>query len=620
FIRFIGGTEVHSSSISVTTNSETGLAKIYIMGTPVVETDKIAPEIRTITPAKDAVGVSANGKITLSYNERIQAGIGEATLKTTNGKVMLLEAEYGSSSVSFKYNELEYATIYTLTVPKGYVTDRSGNDALALESSFTIMERIKPQTHIFNAVVDGSLKQTVGPLGDKIGYYKTIQEAVNAAPADCTQPWLIFIKAGYYNDKNNLSFPNGKYDWNVEGSADASEDSRIVLVNKPFIHFIGEDIEKVTIAQNRVSGSNEADKNQSWYNVAEGATLVVTANDFYCENITLDNEWWTKYTGSDARGPQALALYVEADRATFNNCRIRSYQDTYLSPKTKNKNNGNNDIPHYYDRNYFNNCTIEGAVDFIYGGGDVYFDNCTLNIVRENGGYIVAPCHYSIATGGDTRWGYVFRNTTITAPKGKEATTQVYFGRPWQNAPRTVFIDTECRVKTYDGLWYPKMGAIPHTWAVYNMWNANKYPMSTESIKDYYYTNDAGETIKGVAKNSLTDAEAATYTLTNVFAGDGTDANIGRWNPAPFVEKTVSPVVNGENGSTVFSWTGDEYAICYVVTINGKASDFVTTTFYEKANLNDVVSVQSVNEYGALSNPSAAFTVGAGSATFIDSV
>ncbi|MEG1686212.1 MAG: hypothetical protein RR319_09790, partial [Bacteroides sp.] len=218
------------------------------------------------------------------------------------------------------------------------------------------------------------------------------------------------------------------------------------------------------------------------------------------------------------------------------------------------------------------------------------------------------------------RWGYVFRNTTITAPKGKEATTQVYFGRPWQNAPRTVFIDTECRVKTYDGLWYPKMGAIPHTWAVYNMWNANKYPMSTESIKDYYYTNDAGETIKGVAKNSLTDAEAATYTLTNVFAGDGTDANIGRWNPAPFVEKTVSPVVNGENGSTVFSWTGDEYAICYVVTINGKASDFVTTTFYEKSNLNDVVSVQSVNEYGALSNPSAAFTVGAGSATFIDSV
>lgn len=44
-----------------------------------------------------------------------------------------------------------------------------------------------------------------------------------------------------------------------------------------------------------------------------------------------------------------------------------------------------------------------------------------------------------------TRWGYVFKNTTITAPDGKEDKTQVYFGRPWHNEPKTVFIDTECR-------------------------------------------------------------------------------------------------------------------------------------------------------------------------------
>ena len=330
--------------------------------------------------------------------------------------------------------------------------------------------------------------------------------------------------------------------------------------------------------------------------------------------MTIDNEWWTKYEGNEARGPQALSLYVEADRVAFNNCRIRSYQDTYLSPKTGNTNTGNNQ-PHYYDRNYFRNTMIEGAVDFIYGGGDVYFDNCTLNIVRESGGYIVAPSHYTDmkdsqgnVTQACTRWGYVFKNTTITAPDGKEDKTQVYFGRPWHNEPKTVFIDTECRVKPYEGYWYPKMGAIPALWAVYNIWDKNGYKMSEKSIEEYWYEEN-GQTIYGKAKNFLTDEEAVSYTLENVFGGDGTDAVTGMWNPLPMVEQTSKPVINGKEGDTAFGWTADEYAICYVVTINGKVAGFTVDTRYE-ANLNDVVTVQSVNEYGALSEASDEFTVG----------
>lgn len=86
------------------------------------------------------------------------------------------------------------------------------------------------------------------------------------------------------------------------------------------------DVNKVTIAQDRIAGSNAADKSQPWYNVAEGATVVIKSNDFYAENLTIDNEWWTKYEGNETRGPQALSLYVEADRVAFNNCRIRSYR------------------------------------------------------------------------------------------------------------------------------------------------------------------------------------------------------------------------------------------------------------------------------------------------------
>ena len=602
------------SGLNYTDHSETGLGNIYVFGTPIIDEDPDAPVIKAIIPADKATGVSANGKITISYDERIQAGTGEATL-TGNGKTIVLEPEYGSSSVSFRYANLAYATQYTLELPEGYVTDRSDNRAPAVNTTFTVMERVKPEARLFNAIVDQSLDASIAPTSTTIGQYKTIQEAIDAVPVTNNKPWLIFIKAGYYNDLNNRTFSTGKYTWEDQsGKLPASEDSRIVVVDRPFIHLIGEDVNKVTIAQDRVAGSNSADKSQPWYNVAEGATLVIKSNDFYAENLTIDNEWWTKYEGNEARGPQALSLYVEADRVAFNNCRIRSYQDTYLSPKTGNTNTGNNQ-PHYYDRNYFRNTMIEGAVDFIYGGGDVYFDNCTLNIVRESGGYIVAPSHYTDmkdsqgnVTQACTRWGYVFKNTTITAPDGKEDKTQVYFGRPWHNEPKTVFIDTECRVKPYEGYWYPKMGAIPALWAVYNIWDKNGYKMSEKSIEEYWYEEN-GQTIYGKAKNFLTDEEAASYTLENVFGGDGTDAVTGMWNPLPMVEQTSKPVINGKEGDTAFGWTADEYAICYVVTINGKVAGFTVDTRYE-ANLNDVVTVQSVNEYGALSEASDEFTVG----------
>lgn len=608
YIRFTGtGDEIFkdyafdkvddASGLNYCSNSETGLGNVYIFGTPVIEEDHDAPTVKAITPADGATGISSNGRITVTFSERIQEGQGEATL-AGNGKSITLEPEYGSSSVTFRYNNLAYSTDYTFALPEGYVTDRSGNPAPAVQATFTVMERTKPEKRIFNAIVDQSLETTIEPTQATIGQYKTIQEAIDAVPTDNNKPWLIFIKAGYYNDLNNRTFPTGKYTWDDQsGDLPATEDSRIVLVDRPFVYLIGEDVEKVTIAQDRIAGSNSADHNQPWYNVAEGATLVVTANDFYAENLTIDNEWWTKYEGTGTRGPQALALYVEADRAAFNNCRIRSYQDTYLSPKTQNTNQGNKQ-PHYFDRNYFRNTFIEGAVDFIYGGGDVYFDNCTLNIVRDAGGYIVAPSHYEA-----TRWGYVFRNTVITAPD--EDNTQVYFGRPWHNAPKTVFIDTECRVKTYEGYWYPEMGAIPALWAVYNIWDKNGYLMTNESREDYWYEGDNGEIINGKAKNYLTDEEAAEYTVENVLSGDGSDLATGIWNPLPMVEQTSKPVLRGGTDGQVV-WDADEYAICYVVKVNGTVKAFVTEPSYA-ANEGETIVVQSVNEYGALSEPSDEF-------------
>jgi len=162
----------------------------------------------------------------------------------------------------------------------------------------------------------------------------------------------------------------------------------------------------------------------------------------------------------------------------------------------------------------------------------------------------------------------------------------------------------------YDGYWYETMGGIPALWAVYDIWDKNGNKMSETSREDYWYWNsDKTEKITGKAKNALTAEEVATYTVQNVLAGDGTsNASTGVWNPLPIVEKTDAPVLTANGGEV--NWEAVPYAICYVVTVNGKAVAFPTATAVSGLNKDDVVSVQAVSENGALSMASSPVTIG----------
>ncbi|MDP4270997.1 MAG: pectinesterase family protein, partial [Bacteroidota bacterium] len=340
---------------------------------------------------------------------------------------------------------------------------------------------------------------------------------------------------------------------------------------KPFIHMIGQYRDSVVITDNRLSGE-DGDPSTPTYSVDPGATVVVKSNDCYFENITFSNS----YGYLSQAGPQALALYTNNDKMIFKNCWMRSYQDTYLTGSKMGY------------RGYVADCKIEGAVDFIYGQGDFFFDKCTIYCTRPTGGYIVAPNH-SVGT----QWGYVFSNCTIDGNKG----VVTYLGRPWHDAPKTSFFNTICKIGIYPAGWWYKMGGIPAIFADYNTMDANGNPLDlSQRISQYEYdvTNTDGSitTVKGTAKNSFTDAEAAQYTYENVTKG--TDG----WDPKVKTEKTEAPVVT-VSGSSV-SWNAVDYAICYVVTLNGKVVNVTISTSYQPT-INGTVKVQAVSEFGALS-------------------
>ncbi len=541
----------------------TSIAEIFVLADQKEGASQM-PALVSSTPADGATDASANGSVILNFDAKVKAGTGVATLDGEEITPIIS----GKSAV-FKYSGLKYNTQYTFTMPKGVLTSRSGNDVDEVVITFTTMERTQPEKRVYDAIV----------AQDGTGDYTTVQAAIDAAPEGRGKPWLIFIKNGQY--KEHVDVP----------------------ATKPYLHFIGQSRDGVVIKDDRLSGGDNA------VHVSIGATVVVNADNTFFESLTMENI----YGHEKQNGPQALALNTGGDRIALNNVALLSYQDTWITTSTQK------------NRHYIKNSLIEGAVDFIYNGGDVYLDGDTLEINRPSGGYIVAPNHTA-----DTKWGYVFKNNVLRAHPGVNV-TDIWLGRPWHNQPKTVFINLQTFINIPAKGWYETMGGLPSLWADYNTVDANGNPVDLSQREDtYYYTqyykmvdgekviatsrpeasdmpNWTEEKVYGTAKNYLTDEEAAQYTIKNVMGGDD------NWQPDLLCEATEAPApVFNDN---TISWDEVPYAICYVVT---RGDEVVAITTETSVDVNAVVcakgsaalgandseepyKVQSVNEQGGLS-------------------
>lgn len=347
-----------------------------------------------------------------------------------------------------------------------------------------------------------------------------IQNAINAAPNDNT-PYYIFVKKGTY-----------------EGH---------VQINRANIHLMGQSRENTIISWNKLH-------NEDGGNVDTNATINVTANDVSFDNLTIRN--------TRSNEGQALALYTKADRIVITSCNLLGWQDTYRTGKDG-------------QRHLVRNSKISGTTDFIYGAGEAYFDECTLHVVRKSN-VIVAPDHSS------AKYGYVFRNATITAEQAGSTTA---LGRPWGNTPKVAYIHTQLTSDvsiTAQG--WNDMGGLPIQMAEYQTMDANGNLVDLSQRKTSFTADGVTRSSKAV----LTHREADSYKLSYMLTGsDGWDAD---WQgfilPAPSI--SVS-------GNTVSWYDATGYAQCFLVIVDGNAT--LTTDTSVNAD-GKHVTVQCVSAYG----------------------
>ncbi len=323
--------------------------------------------------------------------------------------------------------------------------------------------------------------------------YKTIAEAIKSVPVDNKDIVTIFIRKGCYREK--------------------------LIVDRPFICFEGEDMEETIITYDDYALMMMED------GVKRGTfrtpTVFINTNNFTAKNLTFCNS-----AGFGNKVGQALALYVDGDRITFDHCKLLGSQDTLFTaplPPTPHEPGGftgpKEFAPRIHGRHYYHDCYIRGDVDFIFGGATAYFDSCEIFSQKTDDlppaaheeeqkiyGYITAA-----STAKDQAYGYVFHDCRLTSDCPKKS---VYLGRPWRSFAKTVFIHCELGEHIKDEGWHD--------------WN-KKEAHDTIFYAEYQNRGPGAQAIatkkRAPFSKQLTDQEALSYTKELVLRGnDG-------WNP-----------------------------------------------------------------------------------------
>jgi len=281
-----------------------------------------------------------------------------------------------------------------------------------------------------------------------------------------------------------------------------------------------------TIIKNAPTVANEG--------IGKTATLLITGQNVYIQDLTLQNALDYYNAGSAGR---AVALQDKGCYTICKNVALKSYQDTYYSNNASGK-------------FYFENSNIHGCVDFICGGGDVFFNGCTLTVEKRTSDGSGAACITAPYT--QSTWGYVFSGCTIS----NEAASYS-LGRAWGGTPRCAYLNTILSAPTkIASTRYTTAGmnVIADKFVEYNSLNTSGSVVSPSSNKLTFTYGSTSKTVETI----LTSTQAAAYALNKVFTS---------WSPSSLAAQVKMGSLSQSNGT--ITWSAVSGASSYAVFKDG---------------------------------------------------
>lgn len=550
YIRWIAD---KTSSIKGATGDNDGISitNIYITGTAQLVNDGKAPVLVNTVPAEGATNASANGKIVLTFDEKVKlTDNAAATLGTQK-----IEGAVSGKTITFAYKGLNYATAYTFTLAAGSVADLTD---IATDQAIVLNFATKTKPAVTKALYD-----FIVPTD---GDFKTALDAA-AKRTDTSKRFRIFIKQGDYkipaDEKSKVTGSDGK-----------SYANPTTYMNTPNVSIIGEGMDNTSLT-NTVPNSGQSANVLEGIGKGDVLCLQKGATNTYFQDLKMYSSM------GDAKG-RDIVLNDQSNRTVCKNVSLWAYQDTYVS----NNQNG---------KFYFEDGILRGRTDYLCGKGDVYYNNVELWIC-EKGGYLAVPSQ-------PKKYGYIFKDCTIKdATEAKDLNGNYALGRPWgKGTPIALYIDTKMEAIPSAAGWNEMSGGYPKRFAEYNSYTSTGSVVDLKDRKKVYDAYDSKDGDNYVNRRNetagdpiLAAEEAAFYTVENIMGQDDD------WDPTAATEQASAPTNVKLNGTTL-AWDNNDYALLWAVCKNGKVVDFTITPSYIVDDASATWSVRAANEMGGLS-------------------
>lgn len=555
YIRWIAD---KTSSIKGATGDNDGISitNIYITGTAQLVNDGKAPVLVSTIPAEGATNASANGKIVLTFDEKVKlTDNAAATLGTAK-----IEGTVSGKTITFAYKGLNYATAYTFKLAAGSVadlTDNATDQAIVLNFTTKTKPAVTKALYDFIVPTDGDFKAALDAAAKR---------------TDTSKRFRIFIKQGDYkipaDEKSKVTGSDGK-----------SYANPTTYMNTPNVSIIGESMDNTSLT-NTVPNSGQSANVLEGIGKGDVLCLQKGATNTYFQDLKMYSSM------GDAKG-RDIVLNDQSNKTICKNVNLWAYQDTYVS----NNQNG---------KFYFEDGILRGRTDYLCGKGDVYYNNVELWIC-EKGGYLAVPSQ-------PKKYGYIFKDCTIKdATAAKDLNGNYTLGRPWgKGTPIALYIDTKMEAIPSAAGWNEMSGGYPKRFAEYNSYTSTGSVVDLKDRKKVYDAYDSKDGDNYVNRRNetagdpiLTAEEAATYTIETVMGQDDD------WDPTAATGQASAPNNVKLNGTTL-AWDNNDYALLWAVCKNGKVVDFTIKPTYLVDDASATWSVRAANEMGGLSEATAA--------------
>jgi pectin methylesterase-like acyl-CoA thioesterase len=324
-------------------------------------------------PAPNATGLCADAQIRVTFS-------GAPTLGTS-GKIQVFDAAQSGAAVAavdmaatsfsdtiggtafnttrpafvdgdtaviyLKQHALAYGHTYYVTVDAGAIEGPNG-------AAFSITGSTAWRFSTAAAATTGA---SLSVALDGSSPYCSVQGAIDAIPANNNSAVTVTIATGTYHEI-------------------------VHFTSKSKVTLLGKDRHATIVEGTNNSNMNASTQTRSLVGIDRSTGLVI-------DTMTIHNL-------TPQGGSQAEALRLETcDQCVVRNVDVLSLQDTLL----------------WDGRIYAKNCLISGNVDFVWGGGAAYFDQCEIHDAVEAGWNVQAR-------NPATTFGYVFVDSTLTADAG----------------------------------------------------------------------------------------------------------------------------------------------------------------------------------------------------------